>query len=183
MLPHDGHGGEVDPTVLAGGRTLLLVEDDADIRDVLANALARSGYRVLVAGNGREAIERLAAAADTPDLILLDWMMPVMSGLEFISYQATDPSLRDVPVIVLSAVDRVYDIAGAGIAVTMVKPVRLRTLVDVVDRLCGMSRADAGLAAISGRVPAPRLAPAPPPPRAAARTMRIRRRRTDSAGS
>src|SRR5690349_2482312 len=62
-------------------RTILLVEDDPDIRDGMASVLRRFGYEVLIACNGLDAI-RVLASADPPSLIVLDWMMPVMSGPE-----------------------------------------------------------------------------------------------------
>lgn len=121
-------------------RSILLVEDDHDVRDVIAGALERCGYKVLVASNGREAIEQLALATPLPSVIVLDWMMPIMGGFEFLTYQATDADLRTIPVLVLSAVDRVLKVTGLTVAAVLEKPVRMRTLIEVIDRLCGMPR-------------------------------------------
>jgi CheY-like chemotaxis protein len=121
-------------------RSILLVEDDHDVRDVIAGALERCGYRVLAAANGREAIEQLALASPLPSVIVLDWMMPIMGGFEFLTYQATDPDLRTIPVLVLSAVDRALRVTGLPVAAVLEKPVRMRTLIEVIDRLSGMPR-------------------------------------------
>jgi CheY-like chemotaxis protein len=67
-------------------------------------------------------------------------MMPVMSGVDFLRARAGDVVLRGVPVVVFTAVGRALDIDDGAVAAILVKPVRMRTLVDVVDRLCGMTR-------------------------------------------
>lgn len=121
-------------------RTILVVEDDRDIRETLATMLERCGYRVIAAANGQEALDGVAADGTRPALIVLDWMMPVMGGLEFLERHDQTELLQEVPVLVLSAVDRVFNLSGGGIAATMTKPVRMRTLIDVIDRLCGLPR-------------------------------------------
>jgi CheY-like chemotaxis protein len=81
---------------------LLLVEDDADIRDTLSDVLSWEGYEVLTAANGREALELLRGGTGV-DAILLDLMMPIMSGWEFRRVQLDDPALAGIPCVVLSA--------------------------------------------------------------------------------
>jgi CheY-like chemotaxis protein len=81
---------------------LLVVEDDADIRDTLSDVLAWEGYDVLTAANGREALELLRRGTGV-DAILLDLMMPIMSGWEFRRVQLDDPALSGIPCVVLSA--------------------------------------------------------------------------------
>jgi CheY-like chemotaxis protein len=81
---------------------LLLVEDDADIRDTLSDALGWEGYEIEVAAHGLAALERLAHGPPV-DLILLDLMMPVMNGWEFRRAQLADAALAGIPVVVLSA--------------------------------------------------------------------------------
>jgi len=85
------------------GSSVLLVEDDVDTRDVMARTLDKAGWRVIEAGNGREALDRLAKGR--PDLILLDLMMPVMDGFDFLLEMRTHAEWRDIPVIVLTAKD------------------------------------------------------------------------------
>jgi two-component system response regulator MprA len=81
---------------------VLIVEDDHDIRECMADALEVEGYSVALAANGREALEKLRAGV-RPDLILLDLLMPVMSGWEFRHEQLADPLLSGIPVVVVSA--------------------------------------------------------------------------------
>jgi CheY-like chemotaxis protein len=77
--------------------TILVVEDHADLRDMLAVLLEGEGFSVQTATNGAEALQCLEHAR--PSLILLDLMMPVMTGDEFRERQLADPRYRDVPVI------------------------------------------------------------------------------------
>lgn len=82
-------------------RTLLLVDDEWVIADALEGVLSDAGYRVLTAPNGKQALARLMEAR--PDLILLDFMMPVMNGAATLAALAADPGLRDIPVIMMSS--------------------------------------------------------------------------------
>ena len=81
---------------------LFLIEDEPDIRETLREVLEMEGYEVETARNGQEAIDALRRLP-TPELILLDMLMPVMNGREFRDRQLEVPRLRDVPVIVMSA--------------------------------------------------------------------------------
>jgi two-component system, chemotaxis family, chemotaxis protein CheY len=84
------------------GQLVLIVDDDAAIREAVAELLTLEGYRTAMAANGAEALSVLAGGA-RPALILLDLMMPVMDGFQFRSRQQQDPKLADIPVIVFSA--------------------------------------------------------------------------------
>lgn len=81
---------------------VLLVEDDADLREALTETLRDEGYDVAAASHGLEALERLREGL-LPDVILLDLMMPVMNGWEFRARQREDAGLAAIPVILLSA--------------------------------------------------------------------------------
>ena len=81
---------------------VLVVEDHADLREMLAVLLEGEGFHVQTAANGVEALRQLAERR--PSLILLDLMMPVMTGDQFRERQLADPRFRDVPVICLTAV-------------------------------------------------------------------------------
>ena len=86
-----------------GDATILVVDDDAANRDVLARRLVRLGYRVAEAVDGRAA---LAAMANSDiDLVLLDLMMPELDGFGVLEQRRQDPALRDIPVIMISAID------------------------------------------------------------------------------
>jgi two-component system phosphate regulon response regulator PhoB len=82
-------------------QSLLLAEDDHDIQLVACLALRRAGFDVTVAANGAEALDRVARAR--PHVILLDWMMPQVDGLETCTRLKADPATRDIPVIFLTA--------------------------------------------------------------------------------
>ncbi|MFN8601645.1 MAG: response regulator [Candidatus Binatia bacterium] len=85
------------------GATILLVDDNSDILEVIRVILEMEGYRVATASNGAEALARLRDGLD-PKLIILDLTMPVMDGWEFRDRQLADPALRDIPTIIYSAV-------------------------------------------------------------------------------
>jgi CheY-like chemotaxis protein/anti-sigma regulatory factor (Ser/Thr protein kinase) len=82
-------------------RTVMLVEDDEATREMMARTLDKAGWDVTEAGNGREALDRLAQ--ETPRLILLDLMMPVMDGFDFLLEMRANTDWQDIPVIVLTA--------------------------------------------------------------------------------
>jgi CheY-like chemotaxis protein len=94
-------GTPVDKVARVEKRIVMVVEDDHLIRQVIAEALEEEGFEVLEAANGKEALEALRQVH--PSLILLDLMMPVMNGWEFRRAQLEDPTLADIPVVVLSA--------------------------------------------------------------------------------
>jgi CheY-like chemotaxis protein len=115
-------------------KSILVVEDDADIRDALAQILEFEGYHVICAANGQEALEYLKDSKK-PGLILLDLMMPVMDGWQFRAEQQKDEKISDVPVIIVSADGRVYQKAAAiGAAGYLRKPVELETLLNAVEK-------------------------------------------------
>lgn len=110
-------------------RTILLVEDDSDLADALAEVLTMEGYRILYAPDGMAALA-LLVEAELPDLILLDLMMPKMSGWEFREAQLRDERLAKIPVVVLSATgERKRPIDAARI---VRKPVTLEALLATV---------------------------------------------------
>jgi adenylate cyclase len=81
--------------------SILIVDDEPFNRDYLEQELEDLNYRILTAANGREALDRVAA--DAPDLVLLDIMMPVMDGFAVLEQLKASPATRDIPVIVISA--------------------------------------------------------------------------------
>jgi CheY-like chemotaxis protein len=113
---------------------ILLVDDDEDLREVLAEILRENGYRIVTAANGKEALEHLHANPRAR-VILLDLMMPVMNGCEFRAAQIRDPELAEIPVVVLSADDQVRRKAERlGADAFLRKPMNVDTLLDTVDR-------------------------------------------------
>jgi CheY-like chemotaxis protein len=82
--------------------TVLVIDDDAEIRQALAELLEDEEYGVLLAANGKDALD-LIGRGMRPDVILLDVMMPVMDGWHFLSARLKDPDLVEVPIIIISA--------------------------------------------------------------------------------
>ena len=111
---------------------LLVVEDDADIREELANIFAARGYRAYAAGNGREALVLTESAGMRPALILLDLAMPEMDGMEFLARQATTPLLADVPVVVMTAFPTAGRKFPDNVKAVLEKPLALRRLLEVI---------------------------------------------------
>lgn len=83
-------------------KTVLIVDDDADIRSVLSEFLEFEEYAVATAANGSEALAFLRAQPHT-GVVLLDLMMPVMDGFQFREAQKRDPSIASIPVVVMTA--------------------------------------------------------------------------------
>jgi PAS domain S-box-containing protein len=114
-------------------RSVLLVDDDVDLREILGEALVASGFTTASAANGREALDRLAAGL-RPDLILLDMMMPVMNGRAFRAEQLTRPDIASIPVLLFSAFDLPPDtVEELHAARILRKPVGLAELLEAMD--------------------------------------------------
>jgi CheY-like chemotaxis protein len=110
---------------------ILIIEDDADIRESLQQVLELEGYTVYTAGNGKEGLA-LLQRIERPSLILLDLMMPIMNGWEFLEAQRADAQVADVPVVIVSAANDVSKISRAAEIVK--KPVDLDQLLDLIAR-------------------------------------------------
>lgn len=122
-------------------KSILVIEDDQDIRESLHDVLGLMGYHVSVASNGREALEKLSLMKEPPCLIFLDLMMPVMDGWEFRSIQQSDPRMSSVPIVVVSADGNVQKKAkDMGAAVLLKKPVDIATLMQVTQKYCRSSQ-------------------------------------------
>ncbi len=116
-------------------KTVLVVEDLADLRDTLMEILEDAGYAPAGAANGHVALEALRAGL-VPRVILLDLQMPVMDGNEFLVAWRSDPKLSSIPVVVLSATvdmnDRLTDPSGAPL-LRVRKPARIEELLRIID--------------------------------------------------
>ncbi len=109
----------------------MVVEDDVETRELIAEVLRDDGYDVQTAANGAEALATLRTRT-LPSLILLDLMMPVMSGWQFLDERAADQSLARIPVLVLSA-DPTRQLASArGVVAVVGKPFDLPRLLKLV---------------------------------------------------
>ena len=113
---------------------LLIVDDEEETRDMLAALLGRSGYTVLTAANGAEALEVLETIR--PIMIVLDLQMPIMDGYAFREAQRRRPDLLSIPTVVLTGTD--YEpMLDPAIAETLRKPVSSRRLLQAIERHCG----------------------------------------------
>jgi CheY-like chemotaxis protein len=115
--------------------TILVVEDEFGIAEVLASALTDAGHNVLTAINGRHGLERLKESQ--PELVLLDFMMPVLDGPAMVRAMRTDPEARAVPIIIMSSLpESVIVEAVSGMYNGFIrKPFRLRVVNEMVNRL------------------------------------------------
>jgi CheY-like chemotaxis protein len=112
---------------------ILIAEDEPDIRDLVAFTLRFAGYEVVTANNGEEAVH--TAAREFPDLILMDVRMPRMTGYDACRVMKTDPELKDIPVVFLSAKGQEAEIQtglDAGAEEYLLKPFAPDQLTDRV---------------------------------------------------
>jgi CheY-like chemotaxis protein len=117
-------------------RTILVVEDEFDVQQVVAEILRDEGYEVTVCGNGREALERLRK--HRPDIVVMDMMMPLLSGLQVLEEMEKSPGLKDVPVILMSEVSPPSREPRRW-RTFLKKPFRLDQLLDAVSRASGVA--------------------------------------------
>ena len=113
---------------------VLIVEDDDDLREMMAQLLALEGFQTAAVANGQEALDYLRQE-NAPNLILLDLMMPVMDGWEFRRRQQANPAMAQVPVIVLSALDHVRTAEVSAEAI-LKKPLDFDRLLELVRTYC-----------------------------------------------
>jgi CheY-like chemotaxis protein len=120
--------------------TILIVDDDPDIRRLLTTFLTFKGYHPVSVANGREALTHLQCSYPGPHLILLDQMMPVMDGATFRHAQQQDPQLATIPVVVMSAVENLQAqrrrLSAEGY---LPKPIDFDTLLTLVEQYCCQS--------------------------------------------
>ncbi|MFP3936803.1 MAG: response regulator [Phycisphaerae bacterium] len=117
-------------------KRILIADDEAHILHVVSMKLSNAGYEVITAMDGQEVVE--LCANDRPDLLILDYQMPLLSGTEACTQLRRMEHMRDVPAIMLTArgfeIERA-EMAEAGISVEMAKPFSPRELLDNVNHL------------------------------------------------
>jgi two-component system cell cycle response regulator DivK len=121
---------------------LLLVEDDEFSRDMLSRRLERQGFEMVVAADGREALQ--VARQHRPDLIVMDLDMPVMDGHSAIRALQNDPRTFKIPIIVLSAhssPESVHEALSAGCRFFETKPIVLKRLLERIGEILGANEA------------------------------------------
>ncbi len=114
--------------------TILVVDDDRDIRECISDILTAEGYAVVSATNGLEALAYLETEPP-PAAIVLDLMMPVMDGRSFREEQRRHPELAEVPTIVITAHAAACDVMNElGVAMCLSKPLSIQTLLAALER-------------------------------------------------
>jgi two-component system, chemotaxis family, response regulator PixG len=129
------------PQATAHPPTVLWIDDDRLVLGTCAPVLERHGYRVLVATDGASGIA--TATQERPDVILLDVMMPTMTGFEVCQELRTDPAFHDTPIILLTALEDLgVRTMGekAGATTTLRKPFGPEAVIDFLDTLVGRER-------------------------------------------
>lgn len=117
---------------------VLVVEDDPSIRAILLMLLEGEGYEVVEAANGEQALDWLRAGGE-PDLILLDLMMPVVDGWQFLARRSALPHAQATPVLVLSGAD--IQLAPSGASGLLKKPMSADALLGAVEQYIGRASA------------------------------------------
>jgi len=115
-------------------KNILIIEDDAAIRQTMADILEIHGYQVFLASDGREGAEQLNTIAPGPCVILLDMMMPGTNGWQFLDVQRNDPKFQNIPVVICSA----YEESAKSVKPNgfIPKPIQLDQLLGAVKDFC-----------------------------------------------
>ena len=119
-------------------KTVLIIEDEADAAELFAEMMRVSGFRVLKTSSSTPAITLIAT--EKPDIVILDIMMPEVSGLDILRQMHGDPALAGIPVVVVSAKSLPADIRNgmeAGASTYLTKPVGFLDLKEAVERALG----------------------------------------------
>lgn len=117
-------------------KSLLIVDDEPDLRVLLSVMAEQEGYHTLVAGTGAEALEHLEQGA-APSAIVLDLMMPEMSGFQFCRLVKARPEFADIPILVLTARNQAIDrfrAEDSGADAYVTKPFEIDDILDVLKR-------------------------------------------------
>jgi len=117
-------------------KTVLVVEDTDDLRELFVEALEQEGYSAIGAENGEKALELLQGLRHEPCLVLLDMMMPVMDGAAFLRALHETHRLAALPIVLVSAVS-LKPGEVEGVRGTVKKPVEMGVLRDLVKDFCG----------------------------------------------
>ena len=122
--------------------TILCIEDEAEMIDLMRLMLEREGYRVIGAEGGEAGLERIRE--EMPDLVLLDLMMPGVDGWQVYQHLQTDRAFEDIPVIVVTAkaqdIDKTLGLHIARVADYIVKPFGSQQLLESIRRVLGEGR-------------------------------------------
>jgi chemosensory pili system protein ChpA (sensor histidine kinase/response regulator) len=120
-------------------RTILVIDDDPELRAVLSLVLSTSGFRVMTAADGEEGLQRMAA--DLPGLVLCDLDMPSVDGIAVASAMERDPRLNAVPLVIMSALSMERAAPVTSAVAMLAKPFLSKTLLALVHRFMAADRA------------------------------------------
>ncbi len=133
---------DVETVVRHGIASVLVVDDDEDLREEIVELIENEGYTATGVTDGKEALDYLTIVPTKPKLMLLDLMMPAMDGWEVLNEMRQSEMLATIPVVIISA--RYTELAGAsvpGLRVrSMAKPLDSEALLSVVRETCGPER-------------------------------------------
>lgn len=118
-----------------GRRPVLIVDDDVDVREILAETLVDRGFDVVTAPNGLEALKMLQRRTVEPSVILLDLMMPILDGYGFLERRRQDPGLASIPVAVITAGHGVDRERLSDVPAIVPKPIDVPKLVSTIRSL------------------------------------------------
>jgi two-component system phosphate regulon response regulator PhoB len=119
-------------------RTVLIIEDESDAAELFAEMMRVSGFRVRKTSSSTPALDMMTD--DKPDVVLLDIMMPEVSGVDILRRMRGDPALENIPVVVVSAKSMPADIKiglDAGASIYLTKPVGFLELKEAVEHVLG----------------------------------------------
>jgi CheY-like chemotaxis protein len=111
-------------------RRILVIEDDAELREAMQETLALRGHEVMSAGDGRSALQQMRASR--PDIVILDLMLPIMDGWQFRAELKRDPALAETPVVVISGNDSATA-AAVDADLYMTKPIDPPALLNAIE--------------------------------------------------
>lgn len=125
-------------------KTILIADDEEDLRALLVMTLEDPAYRLLEASDGESALRLINT--DPPDIVILDWMMPKKNGIDVARAMQEHPRLKHIPIIMLTAKDQLNDQEcgrEAGVCAYFVKPFSPLKLLETVQRLLVQTEAKA----------------------------------------
>lgn len=126
--------------MIAPEKTVLIIEDEADAAELFAEMMRVSGFRVLKTTSSKPALSLIST--EKPDIVILDIMMPEVSGLDILRQMRQEPEIAEIPVVVVSAKSMPADIRigmEAGASTYLTKPVGFLELKEAVERALGSS--------------------------------------------
>ena len=118
-----------------GQKTILIADDEPEIRNLLRQKISEYGYAIREVENGKQAVDSIRK--HQPDLVILDVLMPEMNGFDVAAILKSDPKTKHIPIIVLSIVDDKKRVSQLGVESYLTKPIDTKRLMKEIKRLIG----------------------------------------------